>query len=453
MLNLDTDNPFIAICAATSRIVQLQSTSYTKHSGALHPITTKPINGKYIYIAQMLLESLAERAVAGDSGYISLDSICQQLSSQSCSVEIDELRLTAKFLAQDGEFFYESDNGITNSTRKLTKLLDYQARSDRVRLTAASRLLYRVTSNFKDWMFEDKEVEKILRAIRTREFHRIPALVESNILMFRSLNEEITRMYESPDYDELTESYLSRRHVYQETLSLSQDAARQAILMLSSDEIRADIDQFKSKIPQADLTNRRLLAHINELIAAIEALSRNFNELIKVLQKPREYRLGVIDFNTQAQNFAKSKISEEVLASWTNSHFGWQLPSHIHSVIDFSGSLILPTHDDVSTVISIDFDERANLITSWVEQNYEKLLTELKSGPKQLHVLIKSFNQESFLSEIDDIYDLFTTSFDEQKLVEDITVRVGNDKQHSLTLADGNKILVSDITLAIGDMV
>ncbi|MCI2286125.1 hypothetical protein L3081_25230 [Colwellia sp. MSW7] len=322
MLNFDTDNPFIAICAATSRIVQLQSTSYTKHSGVLQPITTKQLNGKYIYIAQKLLESLADRAVSGDTGYISLALICQQLNANHNSIDIDELKLTAKFLAQDGEFFYDIDNGQTNSTRKLTKLLDYQIRSDRVRLTTASRLLYRVTSNFKDWMFEDKEVEKIARAIKTGEFHRIPSLVESNIVMFRSLNEEITRMYESSDYDELTESYLNRRHVYQETLSLSQEAARTAILMLSSDEVRADIDHLRNTNPEADITTRRLLAHINELIAAIEALSRNFSQLINILQKPRDYRLGVIDFSSQADDFAKSTISEEVLLDWTNSHFG-----------------------------------------------------------------------------------------------------------------------------------
>ena len=89
MLNFDTDNPFIAICAATSRIVQLQSTSYTKHSGVLQPITTKQLNGKYIYIAQKLLESLADRAVSGDTGYISLALICQQLNANHISIDID----------------------------------------------------------------------------------------------------------------------------------------------------------------------------------------------------------------------------------------------------------------------------------------------------------------------------------------------------------------------------
>lgn len=453
MLNFDTDNPFIAICAATSRIVQLQSTSYTKHSGVLQPITTKQLNGKYIYIAQKLLESLADRAVSGDTGYISLALICQQLNANHNSIDIDELKLTAKFLAQDGEFFYDIDNGQTNSTRKLTKLLDYQIRSDRVRLTTASRLLYRVTSNFKDWMFEDKEVEKIARAIKTGEFHRIPSLVESNIVMFRSLNEEITRMYESSDYDELTESYLNRRHVYQETLSLSQEAARTAIFMLSSDEVRADIDHLRNTNPEADITTRRLLAHINELIAAIEALSRNFSQLINILQKPRDYRLGVIDFNSQADNFAKSTISEEVLLDWTNSHFGWQLPLHIHSVIDFSGALVLPNKDDTPKVISVDFDDGNDPIFTWVEQNRKELLTHLESGPKQLHWLINHFNQNQNLSEMDDIYDLFTTSFDEQKLVEDITVRVNSDNQHSLTLANGSKILLSDVTLSIGNII
>ncbi|WP_210797396.1 hypothetical protein [Pseudoalteromonas ostreae] len=407
-------------------------------------------------MAQKLLEVLAERTVSGDTGYISLDLICQQLNANYISIEIDELKLTAKFLAQDSEFFYDIENGQTNSTRKLTKLLDYQIRSERVRLTTASRLLYRVTSYFKDWMFEDKEVEKIVRAIKTREFHRIPSLVESNVVMFRSLNEEITRMYESSDYDELTESYLNRRRVYQETLSLSQEAARAAILMLSSDEARADIEHLQNTNPETEVTTRRLLAHINELIAAIEALSRNFSQLINILQKPRDYRLGVIDFSSQAANFAKSTISEEVLLDWTNSHFGWQLPHHIHSVIDFSGALVLPNRDDTPKVISVDFDDGNDPIFTWVEQNHKELLTHLESGPKQLHWLINHFNhfnQNQNLSEMDDIYDLFTTSFDEQKLVEDITVRVNSDCQHSLTLANGSKILLSDVTLSIGNII
>jgi hypothetical protein len=450
MLNIDSDNPLITLCAATSRIVQLQSTSYTKHSRSLQPIITKQINGKYIFIAQKLLENLAERAVVGDTGYISVASICQHLNKTGTLIDIDEMKLTVKFLSQDGEFFYDVENGQTNSTRKLTKLLDYQIRSERVRLTTAARLLYRVTSNFKDWMFEDKEVEKITRAIRTGEYQRVPALVESNIVMFRSLNEEITRIYESADYNELTESYLNRRHIYQETLSLSQEAARTAILLISSNEVRADIELLQDLNPKTEITARRLLAHINELIAAIESLSRNFSELIKILQKPRDYRLGVINFSSQAQEFAKSSISDDVLTHWTNSHFGWQLPSHIHSVIDFSGTLVLPVKEDILAVIKVDLEDGNDRILSWVELNRQKLLTHLESGPKQLPWLISCFHQDKDLTDMDDIYDLFTISFNDKKLVEDITVQVKKDIQHTLTLKNGSTIMVSDITLSLG---
>ena len=451
MLNFDTDNPLIALCASTSRIVQLQSTSYTKQSRLLQPIVTKPENGKYIALAQQLLDTLVERASSGETGYISLSVLNQQLSTSEYTVDVDELKLTAKFLAQDGVFYYSDETGSSKSTRNLTKLLDYQARSERVRLTSASRLLYRITSSFKDWMFEDKEVEKITRAIKVGEYHRVPKLVENNIIMFRSLNEEITRMYESSDYDELAAAYFERRQVYQDTLMLSQEAARNAIILLSGDDVRADIEYKNGLNPDANITPSILAAHINELIAAVEALSRNFTELIKLLQKPREYRLGIIDFKVQAELFTGSTLSEDVLTSWTNSHFGWQLPAHIHSALDFSKSLIIPVNEDKSVVISIDLNDKKDAILSWVEQHREQIITQLKSGAKPLHWLINNFNRESTLEHMDDIFDLFTTSFKECKLVDGITIKVNRDCQHTIKLNNGSNIRVSDITLSAGE--
>ncbi|MCI2286124.1 hypothetical protein L3081_25225 [Colwellia sp. MSW7] len=114
---------------------------------------------------------------------------------------------------------------------------------------------------------------------------------------------------------------------------------------------------------------------------------------------------------------------------------------------------MLPNKDDTPKVISVDFDDGNDPIFTWVEQNRKELLTHLESGPKQLHWLINHFNQEQNLSEMDDIYDLFTTSFDEQKLIEDITVRVNSDSQHSLTLVNGSKILLSEVMLSIRNMI
>lgn len=441
-------NPFMVLCAASSRIVQLQSTRYTENSTSLQPVVTRPENGRYVTVAHWIIDVLMERVIGGDNGYISISIVEHDIRSREHTVTSEEIAMVAKFLAQDIAFYYQEDMETETSTRSMTKLLDYHVRSERIRLTDASRLLFRVVGDFKEWMFEDKEIEKIVRAIKTHEFHQVPKFAENNLVMFSSLIAEITRMQEQSDFDELALKYFERREQYQETLALSLGAAKEAIKLLGREDIRAEARVRCDDNPSSTLTLRMLTSIVNEVIASIESLSRCFVNLIQLIQQPRGYRLGVLDFKTISKQFAISDISEATLSSWVNSQLGWHQPNHIASTLDFSHQLHIPLQKKVDTVFTISSDDQDRRLLDWVERHAEKIKIAISKKPKTLHELIAQFMQEGTLSRREDVFDLFSVTFDTYKVVDDIVVRFSESRLHQLETPLGETFSVSEITLS-----
>lgn len=447
-MNQEDYSPLVTLSAVTSRLVQLQSTNYTPQSSRLQAPETSAENARWMHISEVLIQCLMERVLNGDTGYFPLDNLHHDIRDSLPDMTAEELRMVAKFLSADSEFHF-LDSGLPVSTRSLTRLVDHHARSDRAKLTEAGRLLYRVAGLRREWLFEDKEIEKIIRAIRNHEFTMIPDLVRNILVTFRSHSEEITRIKENASYDKLTEDYLAKREKYTETIKLSLDSLQHCMELLDLKEIQSALAMFHESSPGTLINRRYIRTMLSELIAAVESLSRNFNSLISQIQNDKTKRLGVIDFNDVLENFYQGNVNESQLTNILNDSFGWIPQSDWFSPLDLEEQLDLYEVEPIDTTVSFDKQSPQQKITSWIEQNKEFLLEQLTTGPKSLKTLLQLSNSNNLLQHIDQAFDLFSLVTTPFKLSADLSVAFKFADQFESLNIDNYKVTLSNIELAM----
>ncbi|SFC47539.1 hypothetical protein SAMN02745724_01739 [Pseudoalteromonas denitrificans DSM 6059] len=440
--------PFVLISAITSRLVQLQSTHYTEQSQKLQAPETYRRNAKFLRIAELSCQSLMEKILAGESGLFSIDIIYKDICTEIKDLTRDELKLVIKFLSFDSEFHYLNDNNNEVSTRSLTRLIDYQARSERVKLTQAGRLLHRVLRVQRDWIFEDKEVEKILRAISNAEFSLIPDLIEDVLITFKIHSEEITKIKENASYEELAQNYADKRTQYTETLDLSLQAIEKCLERIDSKNTRDALQKLQSDDPATHITSIYLKQLITDVAAALESLSRNFTSLIKIMQNDKSKRMGILNFKEIANSLVQGNARLNSLKGFITDSFGWTPGSNWFSSLDLEEKLEFIEEDSVDNTVAYEVLHVKDEIQSWVNQHKDYLLKSLASGPKSLISLITDTNQEGLLTEIDHLGELFSLTVSPIQLSDSLEIKLSVFSKDSIELIN-HHLTLSKIEISL----
>jgi len=160
----------VMLSALAARLIHLQSTRCTAQSPNIQGVDTYADNAQLFAVAERLLGYLMDKVLEGNSSYIPVSMVISDLQEGQHTFLPENVRLVVRFLSIDCEFHFWNEFLLPASTRSYTKLIDYQTRSDRVRLTKYGRMFNRAANLQQDWMYEDKNVEKVLRAINSGEF-------------------------------------------------------------------------------------------------------------------------------------------------------------------------------------------------------------------------------------------------------------------------------------------
>lgn len=119
----------------------------------------------------------------------------------------------------------------------------------------------RISALHQDWLYEDKDVERIPASIERGVFEDIPRICDEVIGNLRALNERLTEIEESPTYESLRTEFQERGRQYREMLNMAGIALSRALTALASPGTRERFERWRSFRGIEDLEIEDALSH------------------------------------------------------------------------------------------------------------------------------------------------------------------------------------------------
>lgn len=389
----------VALTALTSRLGELQVSRIGEIN---NPIQTPPDPSneaaKRQFIASRLISELERRLEAGELGFVSVGVLYEDIAPDIPDLSPEELNFVVRFLNMDREIRYITGNVnkefSQRSTRAWTRLVRYQPRHDRVKLTDAGRLLIRLIRRRDSWLFEDKEIEKLVQALHSGLFDQVPKIANNSVMSIRELNLDLARITERPNQREIVDAYLERKEHISGMISRCLRSAHSGIELLNTEEIR---DRHELWVESQQYEARISLGELAEIVSrvhrATESLSRNWDSLLGKVAENKRALIGVMRFDRFIDHYLSHPPKPEIDDFFLDGVFGWGRSTTLHSVMDVAGSLppeVAPPTKRITTYnISETVDQRK--LRRWLTKHQDAILAKLSSGEK---VTLKQFVTE-----------------------------------------------------------
>ena len=444
--------PDVLITALASRLADLQGARVDPDSSAITPPTTQGDAGRRALVAGHLLAALEQRLETGDSGFVPLSVVADGLKEKIVGLELEELRFCVRFLDVDREIRYQQVvDGVVQDhrTRTWSRLVRYQARLDRVKLSEAGRLWIRVLRHREHWLFEDKEVEKIVAALHGGFFDRIPDIAAEVVTSIRLFNEHLTAILESPSFRELVRQYLQHRAHFSGMIDRCHLAAIQALEIVGTQDAATRHENWLPAAGARGISLGELRVHVVRVHRATESLRRRWDELLDAVQQEQRPRVGLVRFDLALDAFLAMPPSEDAMRSMLDGLGGWGSDADYLSILDVEGCL--PEAIEPEAPAGAEFDLNAAPVNakmqSWLTRHRARLLAALKAGPKSLF----EFLDDGMLA-IETPFDI-AGLFGTYVMVEPFGKRVAVvvERREGLKAVDrvGHRLTASDIRLRL----
>ncbi|GAA0571323.1 hypothetical protein GCM10009099_06520 [Caenispirillum bisanense] len=299
------------------------------------------------------------------------------------------MRFCVRFLDVDREIRYQQViDGVVQDhrTRTWSRLVRYHARLDRVKLSEAGRLWIRVLRHREHWLFEDKEVEKIVAALHSGLFDRIPDIAAEVITSIRLFNEHLTSILESPSFRELVRQYLEHRTHFSGMIGRCHSAAIQALEIIGTQDVATRHETWLMAAGPRGISLSELRVHVVRVHRATESLRRRWDELLDVVQQDQRPRVGLVRFDFALDAFLATPCSEDTMMSMLEGLGGWGSDADYLSVLDIEGCLPEAVEPEEPAGAEFDFGALSVSVKmqSWLMRHRRQLLAALKTGPKSL---------------------------------------------------------------------
>lgn len=383
----------VLVTALSSRLVDLQCARADTDTAQIGAPRPQEGADRRALIAGHLLHHLECQLMNGSSEFVSLNVIHEALSESNADLNIEEVRFCARFLDVDREIRYRSDNAHIRSTRTWTRLLRYQPRLDRVKLSEAGRLFLKLLRHHRDWLYEDKDIEKLAIALKSGFFDEVPRLCGEILASLRLFSEQLTSIRESPSLHSMAEQYSRRRQHFTDMLERALAGALEALDLLKSQMLSADFEAFCQRNPSVDISMAVLRRHLNLVHQATESLNRSWAGLLTDLQRTRRHRLGVLRFDQILTAWLESSPQLITMESLIAGCCGWVISGQFASVTSFIGS-VEPTVEPLAPE-RVVFDDDPRLASQsaslgrWLQQHAGMILDTLQLGPMVLSTLLR----------------------------------------------------------------
>jgi hypothetical protein len=383
----------VLVTALASRLADLQGARVDSQSPAIVAPVPQEEAGRRALVAGSLLESLEARLEQGESGFVPLGLLSSLVAATIPDLEPEELRFCVRFLDIDREIRYQELVGGTPQervTRGWSRLVRYQSRLDRVKLTDAGRLWVRVLRHREHWLFEDKEVEKLVVAITNGLWEQIPLIASEVITSIRLFNEHLTDIVESPSFRDLVRQYLERRVHFSTMIERCHTAGLHALELLLTDAVAARHAEWSRSIDNNSLSLSVLYEQASCIHRSTESLRRNWTTLLDAVQQDKRPRVGILRFDLALDKFTSDPPSTTTSVAMLDGLGGWGNDGDMLSIHDFEGTLPEAVEPDAPNGLEIDLGitPAGERIQSWLVRNRRRLLAALMDGPKSLFELL-----------------------------------------------------------------
>lgn len=384
--------PEILITAMSSRLVDLQTARMDDEASQFTVPDPTPNAEQRAYSAAALLFTLDRTMLQGSVEYSSIQSLHQVMQDSGHAVTEDQIRFAARFLGAEREIRYLGEKFETLNTRNFTQLVRYQSRQDRVKLTIAGQHFIRMVRHTGEWLYADKDIEKLSSAIRSGTFNDIGRLCADIQSALRMQNERITSIRESQSNDTLQNEYMEHREHFTEMLEGALRAALEAKEMLATDETLRRLSTFNATQPDHPIRSHSLNDALSIVHQATESLSRNWSGLLKDLQGNKRQQMGVLRFDKIIDTFLDNPPTEIAMTAFLAGSCGWIPRPQIIGVDTILGKLSHETASKDKPDLVFDMDPAAEQsnpeLASWLTRNVATVKKLLDKGPIHLVDLI-----------------------------------------------------------------
>lgn len=391
IVNAERLRPDVLITALASRLADLQNSRIEGDSDAsISAPTTAPDAGRRALVAGFLLSSLEGRIETSGTGFVPINLLHDQLTNCIPNLSIEELRFVARFLDVDREIRYQeiSEGSVEERvTRGWSRLIRYQARFDRVKLTDAGRLWIRVLRHREHWLFEDKEIEKLLVSIRSGLFEQIPPIASETVTSIRLFSETLTSIIESPSFDELVRQYAERREYFSGVIERCHVSVVLALELLQTEAIAEAHERWQQLHNAEAISVSRLYEYVSRVHRATESLRRSWAALLDMVLQDRRPMIGILRFDAAIDRYIADPPIEAVDRILLDGIAGWGNGAPLFASSDIIGTLPAGIEPETPSGPSFDCDmsPARRQIRSWLAANRTVLLQTLNDGaPKRI---------------------------------------------------------------------
>lgn len=360
--------------------------------------------GFYLWLGLQIIQLLHRHAKQGSSGPVPVTKLHEELAETIDDITRSDLEYCLNFLSLEREIRYLDPVSLpaqeVRITQTPTQLLRFDKRFGQVRLSDAGRLLMRISALHQDWLYEDKDVERIPASIERGVFEDVPRICDEVIGNLRALNERLTEIEESPTFESIRAEFEQRGQQYREMLKMAGIALTRALTALASPATRDRFERWRSFRSIEDLEIEDVLRHVEAVHHALHSLERHFVEFIKNIQSRRRAPLGVVRFEDVCRRLVYSAPSHDALLNLFADLGPWRARSVWFHPADLVGRADLGagrTGADGAVFEEAAEETAQERFQSFLERNRSWILARLRRGP----VALSDFVTDSGLTFMD----------------------------------------------------
>lgn len=420
--------------AAALRLVDLHDSARSPGGAASPPgeQRTGLRNGLWLDLAVQLLTWLDELDLESNEGWNPLGPFYREARARHNGLSEDDVQLVVLYLSTPTEMHYLSDASDTQAaparlaSSKDTALVErrvLRGQTDACRLTSRGRLAISLARASHTWLYAHHDADKLGSALKYGEFQDIPPQCAALGQSIRAFAHEITRVLEQPGRQALGEHFMQRGPQYLDSIRRVQSAVGNARELLSTADVR---DRFEDWL-ELRLASRSeafpgsggdfdlgvLRRTLDELMQAVERLSRRFSAFLQQVTDSRREVVGAIPFDRLALAFALQPPAMPTVDLLTHSLGAWLPRLCLAAPEDMQGMLRagVDRHQAVQPRL---FGEQAeaqrerSLMEMFVERYRAEMLAALQQGPVGLSDALQrgwvKLDQRQCLTELVGVY-------------------------------------------------
>jgi hypothetical protein len=447
---------YVLLIASSMRAVDLFDSGLSLDAPQVITPQARPGAGMRLGLMNAVLETLDRIATDGATGYVEMESLVREIGKTVEAVSAKEVIFVCRFLDAERECLYvDPRDGREKGTRSRTRLVHYDNRRERVKLSDAGRFFLRMGNVSRNWLYEDKHAAKIVQAIRLGEFADVEQFTLDHIRALRELAVTINSQIEAPSLDAAA-SYIERRVAID---SMMQEAAKNILLAkgeLLAPSTQDQLDRFNRERGDAEITLARLRWLLDGAHRAMESASRTWAKFLTCVQDGGRKQLGIVNFEEIADQLLSGKTPEIHVKAAVAGVLGWTHSPTMMSVAEVMAVLPPPESRETETPLVFANDDLAvpTGLQTWIERNYDALREALLRGPQ----LLSSFIDGGALGappleSIDEVSAVFGTFVVPNPLGENEAVEVVADTCFINGVATGFNWATNDLVLSLRERI